>query len=162
AATRPPVAVVAAPAPTPPPPPPTPVRAPAAPPAPAPTPPPPAPAPTPPPPPAVAVPARPPAPPAPPPAARVAVPPPPAAPLVPVTAEAVEQLLQRSEAAGGHLVERHVGESAAALADRLAAEPRIPAASTFNTFTEAVAGVGEALRTNAARVADWIRLGARG
>jgi RHS repeat-associated protein len=154
AGTRPPVAVVGAPAPTPPPPAPTPVRAPAAAPAPAPAPP------APPPPPAVPAP-RPAAPAAAPPPARVAVPPAAPAPLVPLTAEAVEQLLQRSEAAGGHLVERHVGESAAALAERLVRQP-IPAASTFNTFTEAVGAVGDALRLHAARVADWIRLGARG
>src|SRR5262249_29453000 len=73
-----------------------------------------------------------------------------------------EQLLARSEAAGGHLVERHVGETAAALAARLAREPNIPAASTFNTFTEAVAAVGVALRTNAPRIANWVAGGTHG
>ena len=116
----------------------------------------------------VAPPAAPAAPPAAPPAppavgrAPAAVPPAPPAPIIPATAEAVEQLLVRSEAAGGHLVERHVGETAAALAERLVREPRIPAASTFNSFTEAVAAVGGALRANAGRIANWVAGGARG
>ncbi len=74
----------------------------------------------------------------------------------------VQGLLARSEAAGGHLIERHVGMTTADLAARLAREPRLPAASTFNSSAEAGAAVGGALQTNAARVANWVAAGARG
>jgi hypothetical protein len=70
--------------------------------------------------------------------------------------------LARSEAAGGHLVARHVGKSTADLAARLVREQRIPAASTFNSLAEAEAAVGGALQTNASRVANWVAGGARG
>ena len=81
---------------------------------------------------------------------------------LPGSSETAEQALARSEAAGGHLVERHVGESEAALSARLARESRIPSASTFISFKEAVAAVETAFRSNATRVEDWVAGGARG
>ena len=70
--------------------------------------------------------------------------------------------LAAHEAAGGHLLARHVGQSEAQLATRLVAQPRIPAASTFLTRTEAEAGVSVVLDANAAQVSSWISSGAQG
>ncbi len=70
-------------------------------------------------------------------------------------------LLVRSEMAGGHLIARHVGMTTSQLAARLAGT-QLPAASTFGTFWEAVAGVGTALEANAARIAAWQAAGATG
>jgi hypothetical protein len=76
--------------------------------------------------------------------------------------ESIHQLLVRSEAAGGHLVEKHIGEVTADLASRLAREPRIPDASTFNSFAEAETAVEAAFKANAGSISQWISGGARG
>jgi hypothetical protein len=70
--------------------------------------------------------------------------------------------LAAHEAAGGHLLLRHVGQSESALAARLAAEPRIPAASTFLTRAEAEAGVATVLDVQATQLSTWVASGARG
>lgn len=66
------------------------------------------------------------------------------------------------EAAGGHLIARHVGKSTADLAARLAAETRIPAASTFLSRAEAEVAMSGLLDANAARISSWAAAGARG
>ena len=86
--------------------------------------------------------------------------PPASASLAP--AEAAKKLLTISEAAGGHLIERHVGKTADELAARLVREPRIPAASTFNSLAEAAQAAREALQANASRIASWLASGGRG
>jgi RHS repeat-associated protein len=66
------------------------------------------------------------------------------------------------EVAGGHLLARHVGKSTAELAARLAAETRIPAASTFLSRAEAEAAMAGLLNANAIRISSWAAAGARG
>ncbi len=70
--------------------------------------------------------------------------------------------LAAHEAAGGHLLLKHVGQSESALAARLAAEPRLPAASTFVTRAEAEAAVNTVLNAEATRLSTWVSSGARG
>jgi CDI toxin RNase A-like protein len=71
-------------------------------------------------------------------------------------------LLARSEAAGGHLLARHVGKTTAELSARLASQSRIPAASTFASAAEAQAAMNGVLSVNSARVSAWAAAGARG
>lgn len=66
------------------------------------------------------------------------------------------------ENAGGHLLARHVGQTDAQLAARLAGNPRLPAASSFATRAEAEAAVAGAFDHNAAQVANWVGGGANG
>ncbi|OWQ82896.1 hypothetical protein CDN99_27845, partial [Roseateles aquatilis] len=66
------------------------------------------------------------------------------------------------EAAGGHLLARHLGQTEADLAARLASQSRLGAASTFASRAEAEAAISSALSTNAARVNAWVTAGARG
>ncbi|MDP9448977.1 RNase A-like domain-containing protein, partial [Pseudomonas sp.] len=56
--------------------------------------------------------------------------------------------LAAHEAAGGHLIERHVGQTTAQLASRLVAEPNIPAASTFQNLTTAESVVSRSLASH--------------
>lgn len=60
------------------------------------------------------------------------------------------------EAQGGHLLIKHVGRTDAQLAERLQAEPHLPAASTFSDRARAEAAVSEALRVNAQNVQDFL------
>ncbi|WP_285416606.1 RHS repeat protein [Pseudomonas sp. efr-133-TYG-5] len=64
--------------------------------------------------------------------------------------------LSTHEAQGGHLIARHIGRTDAQLAQRLMAEPHIPAASTFSDRAGAEAAVSEALRVNAQKVQDFL------
>jgi len=70
-------------------------------------------------------------------------------------------LLAQSEAAGGHLIARHVGLEAAALDARIAAG-NINVASSFRTLAEAEAAAGAALSSNASAVSAWVQAGATG
>jgi hypothetical protein len=67
-----------------------------------------------------------------------------------------------SENAGGHLLARHVGRTAADLAARLSSEQGIKAASTFVSRAEAEVAVSGAFDANAGEVANWIGTGAKG
>ncbi|MBX9582739.1 MAG: SEC-C domain-containing protein [Gemmataceae bacterium] len=60
------------------------------------------------------------------------------------------------EAAGGHLIARHVGKTDADLAARLAAEPRISGASTFTDLAAADRGVAETIAANEAAIRSWL------
>ncbi|MEL1091261.1 RNase A-like domain-containing protein, partial [Pseudomonas sp. OB66] len=64
--------------------------------------------------------------------------------------------LATHEAQGGHLIARHVGRTDAQLAQRLAAEPNIPAASTFLNRAEAEAAASEALAANTQVVQEFL------
>ncbi|NTZ99063.1 RHS repeat-associated core domain-containing protein, partial [Pseudomonas koreensis] len=64
--------------------------------------------------------------------------------------------LATHEAQGGHLIIKHIGRTDAQLAQRLMAEPHIPAASTFSDRAGAEAAVSEALRVNAQKVQDFL------
>lgn len=70
--------------------------------------------------------------------------------------------LAAHEAAGGHLLARHVGQAEADLAARLAAQPRLSAASTFASRAEAEVAISGALDARAADVSAWVAAGARG
>lgn len=63
--------------------------------------------------------------------------------------------LAAEEVAGGHTIARHVARSEAQLRARLAAEPRLPAASTFRSLPEAERAVAEAIRANGAAIKNW-------
>ncbi|WP_422742040.1 RNase A-like domain-containing protein [Mycobacterium sp. WMMD1722] len=69
-------------------------------------------------------------------------------------------LLNTSEAAGGHLIERHVGQTFDDLAARLEAGPRPGAVSTFTTAEEATTAVNTALLHNQAAIDTWVANGA--
>jgi filamentous hemagglutinin len=64
--------------------------------------------------------------------------------------------LRAEEARGGHTIARHVGQSDAALRRRLAAEPEIAFASSFDDLADAEAAVGAALAANAADIDEWL------
>jgi hypothetical protein len=70
--------------------------------------------------------------------------------------------LSGHEAAGGHLIARHIGQSEAQLAARLSAQPGIRAASTFTSVAEAEAGVTTVLGARAGQVSSWVASGAQG
>ncbi len=65
--------------------------------------------------------------------------------------------LASEEAAGGHTILKHVGQTEAQLRARLAAQLRIPAASTFRTLADAERWVSEAMRVNRAAVEAWAK-----
>ncbi|WP_336355914.1 RHS repeat-associated core domain-containing protein [Pseudomonas granadensis] len=64
--------------------------------------------------------------------------------------------LATHETQGGHLIIKHVGRTDAQLAQRLQAEPNIPAASTFRNRAEAEAAVSEALSANSQTITDFL------
>lgn len=64
--------------------------------------------------------------------------------------------LAAHEAAGGHLIERHVGKSEADLRARLDADPKISGASSFRTLERAETVVGDAIAANRQRIDDWL------
>lgn len=80
----------------------------------------------------------------------------------PVTSFGVEDtthLLATSEANGGHLVERHVGQTLEDLSARLETT-RLPAASSFDTIDEAAAAVSTTLQRNSQVIDEWLANGA--
>jgi hypothetical protein len=78
---------------------------------------------------------------------------PPSSPLVPGGG------LTAHEAAGGHLLDKHVGETYEDLATRLAKEPRIDAASSFTDRATAEKAVAETINANQAKITDWLASG---
>lgn len=62
----------------------------------------------------------------------------------------------------GHLPSKHIGQTDTQLAARLAAEPSIPAASTFTSAADADAGVAAALRQNGPQLWKWLASGPSG
>jgi RHS repeat-associated protein len=67
--------------------------------------------------------------------------------------------LQAHENAGGHLLERHIGRTAAQLDARLAAEVKLKSASSFVDRAEAEAAASIVLRENAAKISEWVEQG---
>ena len=61
------------------------------------------------------------------------------------------------EAAGGHTLERHVGKTEAQLAQRLASETRISAASSFTDRSVAEAAIAEAMNRNQSAIDSWVK-----
>ncbi|WP_197380791.1 RNase A-like domain-containing protein [Mycolicibacterium mengxianglii] len=74
--------------------------------------------------------------------------------------EDTNALLTASEASGGHLIEKHVGQSFDDLAARLEAEPLPKAVSTFATTDEAAAAVSTTLQHNQSAIESWVSNGA--
>ncbi|SUC82811.1 Uncharacterised protein [Pannonibacter phragmitetus] len=64
--------------------------------------------------------------------------------------------LQAHEAAGGHLISRHVGKSDADLGARLSSQPNITAASSFPDRVTAERAVSSALDANAANISQFL------
>ncbi|MEG3858194.1 RNase A-like domain-containing protein [Microcoleus sp. herbarium12] len=61
------------------------------------------------------------------------------------------------EAAGGHTLERHVGKTEAELAQRLANDKRISAASSFSDRFVAEAAIAEAMYKNESPIDSWVK-----
>jgi hypothetical protein len=70
--------------------------------------------------------------------------------------------LAAEEAAGGHTILKHIGQTGAQLRARLAAQGGIKAASTFKTLADAQRYVSMAMRANRAAVETWARTAAVG
>ena len=70
--------------------------------------------------------------------------------------------LSRDEAAGGHVLRKHVGRTDDELRDRLEREPHIAAASTYTDRATAEHAIGAAIAESQNRVQSWLnRSGAR-
>ncbi|MDR7285511.1 uncharacterized protein RhaS with RHS repeats, partial [Pseudomonas corrugata] len=65
--------------------------------------------------------------------------------------------LAAHEAQGGHLIAKHIGRTNLQLAQRLEAEPTIPAASTFPDRTSAESVVARVLAENKKRVDKFLK-----
>jgi len=74
--------------------------------------------------------------------------------------EDTSALLTASEVSGGHLMERHVGQSFDDLAARLESKPGMDVVSTFATGDEAVAAVSTTLQYNQSAINSWVADGA--
>lgn len=68
-------------------------------------------------------------------------------------------VLLEEEAAGGHTLLKHVGQSEAALRARLAAQTGIKAASSFGSVSAAESVISDAVKANAAAIRTWSAAG---
>jgi toxin YxiD len=64
--------------------------------------------------------------------------------------------LSRDEAAGGHILRKHVGRSDEQLRERLESEPRITGASTYTSRLVAESAVGAAIDESRDRIRRWL------
>jgi hypothetical protein len=64
--------------------------------------------------------------------------------------------LSQDEAAGGHILRKHVGQTDAQLRERLEREPRITGASTYADRPTAEQAVGAAIATSQDRIQRWL------
>ncbi|TLP58292.1 MULTISPECIES: RNase A-like domain-containing protein [Pseudomonas] len=64
--------------------------------------------------------------------------------------------LAAHEAAGGHLLAKHVGQSEAQLLSRLSAEPKITGSSSFYDRTVAEKAVSQTLDMKRTEIANWL------
>lgn len=62
------------------------------------------------------------------------------------------------EIVGGHTIRKHIYKSEELLRLRLAAEPRIPAASAFGSLVEAELAISTAMRAQRAQVTAWLQV----
>ena len=65
------------------------------------------------------------------------------------------------EAAGGHLIAKHVGQSRAVLEARLRAEPKLNEVSTFASQAEAEAAMSSVMAQRSADIQEWVAKGAK-
>jgi len=63
--------------------------------------------------------------------------------------------LAAQESAGGHTIARHVGRTEAELRARLAAQPKIPVASSFESLAQAERTVSAGLKANRIAITQW-------
>ena len=64
--------------------------------------------------------------------------------------------LSQDEAAGGHILRKHVGQTDEQLRQRLDREPRITGASTYTDRPTAEQAVGAAIATSQDRIQRWL------
>ena len=64
--------------------------------------------------------------------------------------------LSQDEAAGGHILRKHVGQTGDQLRERLEREPRITGASTYTDRPTAEQAVGAAIATSQDRIQRWL------
>ncbi|MGD0792092.1 MAG: RNase A-like domain-containing protein [Terriglobales bacterium] len=65
--------------------------------------------------------------------------------------------LSQDEAAGGHILRKHVGQTDEQLRERLQREPRITGASTYTDRPAAEHAVGAAIAESQDRIQRWLR-----
>jgi hypothetical protein len=70
--------------------------------------------------------------------------------------------LDAHEAAGGHLIAKHIGQPLFVLRARLATEPRIDEASTFVSRAEAEAAMSSVMALRSVDIQAWVAKGAKG
>jgi hypothetical protein len=75
---------------------------------------------------------------------------------IPQSSVAGRRDLSRDEAAGGHTLRKHVGQTDAELRERLAQEPDISAASTWNNRASAEAAVSQAIAEQQEKISRWL------
>ena len=63
------------------------------------------------------------------------------------------------EAAGGHTLEKHIGKTEAELAQRLASDKRISAASSFTYRSVAESAIAEAMEEKKSAIDSWVKKG---
>ncbi len=80
--------------------------------------------------------------------------------VAPYGIEDTTALLTTSEAVGGHLMERHIGQTVDDLSARLVTNPRLGEVSTFVSVDEAASAISTAFRHNQAALDNWIASGA--
>jgi hypothetical protein len=73
------------------------------------------------------------------------------------SAHGAERDLSRDEAAGGHILRKHVGQTDDELRDRLRRERRITGASTYTDRATAERAVGEAIAQAQDRIERWLQ-----
>ena len=64
--------------------------------------------------------------------------------------------LSQDEAAGGHILRKHVGQTDEQLRERLEREPRITGASTYTDRQAAEQAVGAAIAASQDRIQRWL------
>jgi hypothetical protein len=65
--------------------------------------------------------------------------------------------LAAHEAAGGHLMEKHIGRTHEQLLDRLRQEPNIPAASTFHDRATAELAISNVINENKNKIKNFLK-----
>ena len=73
------------------------------------------------------------------------------------TTSAATRDLSQDEAAGGHILRKHVGQSDEQLLERLEREPGITGASTYTDRAAAEHAEGEAIEESQERIERWLR-----
>jgi hypothetical protein len=69
--------------------------------------------------------------------------------------------LRRDEAAGGHIIRKHIGQTEQQLRERLAREPNITGASTYTDLSTAEHVVGAAIAQSQGEIQNWLNRSGR-